>query len=420
MSKRILENYQNAKNVYKELGVDTDKVIEQLRKIPVSLHCWAGDDIVGFEGLGDVASQNVVTGSYPYRATNGEELRSDIDKAFYFSPLKHKVNLHSMYAERQNPRNDLNVEDFRNWIDWAKEKGYGLDFNASFFTHPMMDGDFSAASPKKEVRDYWIQSGINSRKIAVAIGKELNQKCWNNFWFPDGLKDVPANRLKYRQLLTESLDEMMKEPYSTEDQKYACDVLEGKLFGIGTEAFVVGSHDFYYGYALTRNCGITMDTGHYHPNESVADKVSAIAPFVSNLMLHVSRGIGWDSDHTVIQDDHLFDLMRELKRGNWFDKVAIGLDFFDASINRIAGWAIGLRATAKAILTALLEPTHLLEKAEDEGDFTQRLFLMEEFKNLPINAVWEYVLHQNNIPVSLSAISDIKNYEKNILSKNRK
>ena len=412
----VLKSYEAAKAVFADLGVDTDAALEAFEKIPMSLHCWQGDDVRGLEGLGDVESQNLVTGSYPGAARTGDELRSDIDMAFSLSPLKHKVNLHSMYAERRNPRNDLTVEDFRNWIDWAKEKGYGLDFNASFFTHPMMNNGFSLASLDKGTRDYWIEAGIDSREISLAMGKEIGQKCYNNIWIPDGLKDIPANRFRYRQYLTDSLDKIMAVPYSDEDKKYACDVLEGKLFGIGVESFTVGSHEFYLGYAATHGCGVTMDTGHYRPAESCIDKISAIRPFVSDLLLHISRGVHWDSDHVLIQGDDLSGLMLELKRGNLFDSVGMGLDYFDASINRVAAWAIGLRAAAKAILGALLEPTSYLDKAELDGDFTSRLMLMDEWKNLPVNAVWDYLLMKKNIPAGTAALAAVKDYEKNVQS----
>lgn len=417
MKQTILEQYEHAKKVYESYGVNTDEILKIFKTIPVSLHCWNGDDIKGFEGLGKVESQNVVTGSYPYAARTGDELRADIDFAFKLSPLKHKVNIHSMYAERQHPRNDLNIEDFRLWVDWAKQNGYGIDFNTSFFTHHMMNDGFSLACLDEKTRNYWIKAGKDSREISLAIGKELNQKCYNNFWIPDGLKDIPANRLKYREILKDSLDQIFSRKYTEEEQHYAADVLEGKLFGIGSESFVVGSHDFYLAYALKNDLGVTMDTGHYHPNESVADKISAVRPFIKDLMLHVSRGIHWDSDHVVIQDDKLQAIMTEIKRGDYFDKIAIGLDFFDATINRVAAWAIGLRATAKAILTSLLEPTAILEEAERTGNFTKRLFLMEEFKNLPINAVWEYLLASQGLPIGDEAIQAIETYEKEELSK---
>ncbi len=411
---QIQKNYENARQEYAAYGVDTDAALAAFDAIPVSLHCWQGDDVRGLEDLGSVESQNLVTGSYPYAARTGDELRGDIDMAFSLSPLRHKVNLHSMYAERHNPRNDLTVEDFRNWIDWAKERGYGLDFNASFFTHPMMNHGFSLASLDKGTRDYWIEAGIDSREISLAIGRELGQKCYNNIWIPDGLKDLPANRFRYRELLTDSLDKIMAKPYSDDDRRYACDVLEGKLFGIGTESFTVGSHEYYLAYAIKNGCGVCMDTGHYHPTETVVDKLSAVRPFISDLLLHVSRGIRWDSDHVLIQGDDLSNLMNEMKRGNLYHSVGIGLDYFDASINRVAAWAIGLRAAAKAILASLLEPTHLIDRAELDGDFTARLMLMDEFKNLPVNAVWEYLLASRGIAIGADALRQIKEYEKNV------
>lgn len=409
----ILRNYDHAKSVYKDFGVDTDKAIEKFKSIPISLHCWQGDDVKGFEDLGDVASQNVVTGSYPGAARNGDELRADIEKAFSMSPAKHRVNLHSIYAEprKPTPRNELTVDDFDKWIEWAKEKDYGLDFNVSFFTHPMMVDGFSLASRKKEVRDYWVKAGIGGREISYEIGKRLGTPCYNNIWIPDGLKDIPANRLAYRKNLIESLDRIFEKKL---DREYVRDVLEGKLFGIGIESFTVGSHEFYLAYAVKNGVGVCLDTGHYHPTETVVDKISAVAPFVDDVLLHVSRGIRWDSDHVLIQNDELDALMLEIKRGEFFDKIAIGLDFFDASINRVAAWVIGLRSAGKAILKSLLEPTHLVEEAEASGDFTSRLALMEEFKNLPFNAVWDYVCHITGTYVGSTWLDEVKAYESSL------
>ena len=414
MDAAILAAYEAAKKVYAAYDVDTDQVLEEFEKIPVSLQCWAGDDVKGFEGLGPVVSEHVVTGAYPYAARNGDELRSDIDEAFSLSPLTHKVNLHSMYAEHHHPRNDLTIEDFREWIDWAKKKGYGVDFNVSFFTHPMMKDGMSVACLDPEVRAYWIKAGIDGRKISAAIGKEFGQVCYNNLWFPDGLKDIPANRKKYRELLEDSLNQIFAEPYTEDEKPYVKDVLEGKWFGIGTESFVVGSHEFYIGYAATHHVGVTLDTGHFRPTEDVADKVSAIYPFVNGMMLHVSRGIHWDSDHVVIEDDGLTNMMNELKRGGYFGKVAIGLDYFDATINRVYGWVIGLRAAAKAILNALLEPTAILQDAEEKGDFGDRLLYMEEFHNLPRNDVWNYLLAKKGILSGKDMEQELKRYENEV------
>ncbi len=412
----IAYNYDKAKATYKAFGVDTDRMMDEFRTIPISLHNWQGDDVKGFERLGDVTSQNLVTGNYFGAARNGDEMRMDIEKAFSYSPCKHRVNLHSMYAETEKPkeRNEVGPEDFRKWIDWAKNRGYGLDFNASFFTHPMMVDGFSLASRRKDVRDYWIKAGKGAREIAEAMGRELGTPCINNIWVPDGTKDLPANRLLYREYLKDSLDQIFEVNHN---RTYMRDVLEGKLFGIGVESFTVGSHEFYLAYAAKNGIGVCMDTGHYHPTESVVDKLSSVALLVDDVLLHVSRGIRWDSDHVVIQSDDLSQLMQELKRGGFFNKINIGLDYFDASINRVAAWAIGLRAAGKAMLSALLEPTDLLEKAEATGDYTLRLALLEEFKNLPVNAVWDYLCLQTGIPVGASWIDDLKKYETDIQSK---
>lgn len=414
---QILKDYESAKAVYRDWGVDTDKALEDFSQISMSLHCWQGDDVRGFEDLPAVESQNLVTGSYPGAARNGDELRRDIETAFSLSPLKPRVNLHSMYAEKRRPRNDLTIDDFSNWVAWAKEKGYGLDFNASFFTHPMMNNGFSLACLDKSTRDYWIEAGIDSREISAAIGKALNDKCYNNIWIPDGLKDIPANRFRYRELLADSLDKIFAKKYTAEEEQHAADVLEGKLFAIGVESFTVGSHEFYEGYAVKNGVGVCLDTGHFHPTESVADKLSAYTPFVKDVLLHISRGIRWDSDHAVIQNDEIYGIMQEMRRGKLYGRVPMGLDYFDASINRVAAWVIGLRAAAKAILCSLLEPFHLIDKAELEGDFTARLALMDEFKNLPANAVWNYLLMSRNIPIGRAALTAVKDYEKNVLSK---
>lgn len=419
MDEKILERYLLAKKAYARFGVDTDRVLNDFQRIPVSLQCWAGDDVRGFEGLGPVKSENLVTGAYPFQARNGEELRSDIEEAFSFSPLCHKVNLHSMYAEHHHPRNDLTIEDFREWVDWAKKKGYGLDFNASFFTHPAMKEGMSCASLDKATRDYWVKAGLDSRRIAVAMGKELHQRCYNNFWFPDGSKDLPVNRKLYRELLKDSLDQIFAIPYSKEEAKYACDVLEGKWFGIGTEAFVVGSHEFYIAYAAANHLGVCLDSGHFRPTEDVSDKISSIYPFVNGMMLHVSRGIHWDSDHVVIEDDGLQGLMNELKRGDYYGKVAIGLDYFDATINRVLGWVVGLRSTAKSILLALLEPTAFLQEKEKNGEFGERLLGIEECHNLPYNAVWDYLLASKGIPSGEAVFEGLRKYEKEVQSMRR-
>lgn len=416
---QVAKNYDAAKKVYAAYGVNTDAVLEAYRQVPISLHCWQGDDVTGFEKMGDVTSQNLVTGNYPGRARTADELRGDIDTVFSLAPGGYKVNLHSMYAEPgTTDRNKVTAEDFRNWITWAKKNGFGLDFNASFFTHPEMNNGFSLASLNKKTRDYWIEAGKGARAISNDMGKELNQICVNNIWIPDGLKDLPANRFKYRSYLEDALDEILEKPYSKE---YTRDVLEGKLFAIGVETFTVGSHEFYLGYAAKKGIGVCMDTGHYHPTESIVDKISSVYRFVDTLLLHISRGIRWDSDHVLIQGDDLTGIMQEVKRGGLYkgNKLFMGLDYFDASINRVAAWVIGMRAAGKSLLTALLEPSELLFKAEEDGDFTLRLALTDEFKNLPANAVWDYACLTQNKPVGTEWIDALKAYETNVMLKRK-
>lgn len=411
---KIIKAYEAAKAVYADFGVDTDAVIERFSKVKISLHCWQGDDIRGFEETA-FESENVVTGNFPYAARNPEELRADIDKVFSLSPSSHKLNLHSVYAENAKcGRDELAPEHFSNWIEWAKERGVGLDYNPSYFAHPMMDNGMSLASPKKEVRDFWIRHGKSSRVIAEAMGKALGEKCVVNHWIPDGLKDNPADRLYFRELLTQSMDEIFSVKH---DRRYIADCLEGKLFGIGTECFVVGSYDYYLAYALKNNLGICLDSGHYHPTESIADKFSALKPFVNDILLHISRGVRWDSDHVVTYDDTLNSIMTEANRAGMLEKLYIGLDYFDASINRIFAWAVGLRNADRAMLNAMLEPVDMLKKAEKDGDYGLRLALSEEAKALPSTAVWEYLCLIKGVPVGKQWLDEVKAYEKSVLSK---
>ena len=414
---QILRAYEDAKKVYAAYGVDTDAAIEILKTIPITLHNWQGDDVVGFEKHEGVHSENLVTGNYPGRARNGDEMRMDIDTAFSFSPTKPRVNLHSMYGEPgTTERNLQTTEDFRGWIDWAKSRGYALDFNVSFFTHPRMLDGCSLASPDKATREYWIKAGKSGRAIANDIGRELGEVCINNIWVPDGTKDIPADRFAYRQRLADSLDEILSVSY---DKANVRDVLEGKLFGIGTECFTVGSHEFYIAYAATHGIGVCMDTGHYHPTESIVDKISSVYPYIDTLLLHISRGVRWDSDHVLLQGDDLSAIMQQVVRGHLYDsgKVFMGLDYFDATVNRVAAWAIGLRAAGKALLDALIEPYPLLQKAEIDGDLTARLALLDEFRNLPSNAVWDYLCYTRGVPVGTEWIDQLKAYEANVQSK---
>ena len=410
----ILSNYENAKKIYAMYDVDADKVIEKFKSIPIAVHNWQGDDVRGFEGNEGIHSENVVTGNYPGRARNGDEMRQDLEQAFKFSPCRHKLNLHSMYAEPKvkKERNELEAEDFRSWIDWAKKNNIGIDFNVSYFTHPMMKDGCSLASDDENVRQYWIKAGINGRKIANDIGKELGQVCINNTWVPDGTKDMPADRAAYRRRLIDSLDRILETPYDKNNMR---DVFEGKVFGIGTESFVVGSHDFYLAYAVKKGVGITIDTGHYHPTEDVADKITAIYPFVESINLHLTRGIRWDSDHCLIQDDNLRSILLEIKRQDLFNKkVDLGMDFFDATINRVSAWIIGLRALGKTLLEVLLEPSHLLKEAEKKNNLTKRLALMDEFRNLPVNAVWDYLCMTEGKGVGSSWLKEMEKYEQEV------
>lgn len=412
--KNVIKNYELAAERYAAFGVNVDAAIKKFSDVKISLHCWQGDDIRGFEGK-TTKSENVVTGNYPYAARNAAELRADIEKVYSLSPSSHKLNLHSVYAENtRTDRDGYDIADFAGWIDWAKKTGVGLDYNPSFFAHPMMDNGMSLASPKKDVRDFWIRHGQASREIAYGLGKALGETCVCNLWIPDGLKDDPADRLYYRRLLTDSLDKVFEKKY---DKKYLVDTLEGKLFGIGTECFVVGSYDYYLAYAIKNNVGICLDSGHFHPTENIADKFSALADFTDDILLHISRGVRWDSDHVVTYGDMLTSIMTEAKRADMLGRLHIGLDYFDASINRIFAWAIGLRNADRALLTALLEPTELIKKAERDGDFGLRLALSEEAKALPSSAVWDYLCLSRGIPVGEDWINEVKAYEKNVLEK---
>lgn len=412
--KNVIKNYELAKERYAAFGVNVDEALKKFSEVKISLHCWQGDDIRGFEEK-TTKSENVVTGNYPYAARNAAELRADIEKVYSLSPSKHKLNLHSVYAENTHTDRDAyDISAFSGWIDWAKKNMVGLDYNPSFFAHPMMDNGMSLASPKKDVREFWIRHGQSSREIAYGLGKALGETCVCNLWIPDGLKDDPADRLFYRRLLTDSLDKVFEKKY---DKKYLVDTLEGKLFGIGTECFVVGSYDYYLAYALKHNVGICLDSGHFHPTENIADKFSALNDFVDDILLHISRGVRWDSDHVVTYGDMLTSIMTEAKRAGMLGKLHIGLDYFDASVNRIFAWAIGLRNADRALLNALLEPTGLIKKAETDGDFGLRLALSEEAKALPSSAVWDYLCLSRGIPVGEDWINEVKDYEKNVLGK---
>lgn len=416
-AEQLKQAYQVAKERYAAIGVDTDAALKKLQEIKISMHCWQGDDVKGFlSPEGDLTGGIMSTGNYPGAAKNPDQLRQDLEKAFSLIPGQHKLNLHAIYLDTDEKvdLNEIEPKHFEKWVAWAKEQGLGLDFNPTFFSHPMMKDGFTLSHPDKEVRDYWIEHGKRSRKVAEYMGKELGQVCYNNFWVPDGFKDNPVDRLSPRKRLMESLDEIFADHV---DEIYTQDAVESKLFGLGAEAYTVGSHEFYMGYGLTRGKMILLDAGHFHPTEVISNKLSSLALFGKGIMLHVSRPVRWDSDHVVIMDDELQDIAKELVRNDLLDKAVIGLDFFDATINRIAAWVIGTRNTQKALLKALLEPTKDLKDMENAFDFTSRLAYTEELKDFPYADVWNYFCLQNDVPVGLDWLTEVRQYEEEVLSK---
>ncbi|RFU65189.1 L-rhamnose isomerase [Peribacillus glennii] len=417
MNAQTERNYEAAKPLYATHGIDTDKVIEQLKEIKISLHCWQGDDIRGFLNAGHELTGGIsVTGNYPGAARTPEELRQDLEKAFSLIPGKHKLNLHAIYAdtEEQIDLNEIEPRHFSKWVDWAKENNLGLDFNPTCFSHPNSSDGFTLSHPNKQIRDFWIDHCKRARKVGAYFGKETGQPCVTNIWIPDGYKDTPVDRLSPRKRLEESLDEIYKEQI---DPAYNLDAVESKLFGIGSESYVVGSHEFYMGYGITRQKLIGIDVGHFHPTETVSNKLSSISLFSEGMLLHVSRPVRWDSDHVVTLDDELLEIARELVTHNLLEKTHIGLDFFDASINRVAAWVIGARNTMKALLRAFLEPVEKLKGIEISGDLTTRLALREEFKSYPFGAVWDYYCAIQGVPVREEWLEHVKQYEDNVLSK---
>jgi L-rhamnose isomerase len=416
--KQIQNAYRLAKERYAMLGVDTDQALDTLARIPISLHCWQGDDVGGFESPdAELGGGLAATGNYPGKARNADELRSDLDKAYGLIPGTHRLNLHAIYAEtggQKVERNELRPEHFHAWIDWAKDKGHGIDFNPTCFSHPMAESGFTLASYDEGIRSFWIEHCIACRKIGEHIGHELGTPCVTNIWIPDGFKDVPVDRKAPRKLLKSSLDEIFAENI---DRGYNLDAVESKLFGIGSESYVVGSHEFYLGYAITNNILLCLDSGHFHPTEVISDKLSSVLTFLDEVLLHISRGVRWDSDHVVILSDELQAIAQEIVRGDFLHRVHIGLDFFDASINRVAAWVIGTRNALRALLMALLEPIDQLREMEIAGDYTHRLALLEELKGLPFGAVWDYFCLQQGVPVGISFVDEIRAYEEQELSK---
>ncbi|HCE1997815.1 TPA: L-rhamnose isomerase [Vibrio parahaemolyticus] len=416
MSKeQIISAYEQAKSVFEKYGVDTDKALDLLNQTSISMHCWQGDDVRGFESPETALSGGIqATGNHPGAAKTPDQLRADMEKAFSLIPGKKRVNLHAIYidADEYVERDQIKPEHFSRWVEWAKKQDLGLDFNPTLFSHPKADDGLTLSHPDEEIRQFWIEHVKASRKISEYFGRELGTASFMNIWIPDGMKDQPVDRLSPRARLADSLDKALAEKISPEFHK---DAVESKLFGIGAEAFTVGSNEFYLAYAATRGTALCLDAGHFHPTEVISDKISACSLYVNDLQLHVTRPVRWDSDHVVSFDDETQAIMREIVRNNLLDRVAIGLDFFDASINRVAAWVIGTRNAQKALLKALLEPVKQLKAAEASFDYTTRLGLIEETHSLPWAAVWNYHCLQNEVPVGFDWINDVKDYEATIL-----
>ena len=420
MKKAFIEkSYQLAKEQYAALGVDTDNVLEQLDKVNISLHCWQTDDVGGFEKAGAVLGGGGIqaTGNFPGKAKTIEQMRADLDKAMSLLPGKQRLNLHAIYGEfggKLVDRDKIEAKHFQGWIDWAKERGIGLDFNCTCFSHPYADDGFTLSSKNEKIRKFWVEHTKRCRDIGAEMGKQLGTPTVHNIWIPDGSKDTPVDRSTLRKILKKSLDEIFTIEYP---KKYLKDSIESKLFGIGSESMTVGSHDFYLGYAIKNNKLITLDNGHYHPTEQVGDKISAILQYVDEILLHLSRGVRWDSDHVLTLNDELMLIAQEIVRAKAIKRVNVALDFFDASLNRIGAYVIGTRSAQIAFLYAMLEPFDLLVKFENEGKNFERLAFLEMLKTMPFGAVYDYYCMKNNIPVGHDYINEIMKYEKNVLSK---
>lgn len=418
MNRRTLEKaYRLARDRYAELGVDTDRAIRAAARIPVSMHCWQGDDVGGFEGAGAALGDGLaVTGNYPGKARTPDELRSDFEQALALIPGTKRFNLHALYAEfggRKVDRDAIGPGHFARWIDWARDLGIGLDFNQSYFSHPLVQDGCTLSHPEKSVRRFWIEHGIRCREIGAAMGRATGKTCLTNLWIPDGMKDTPADRRGPRERLAESLDAIFARRLNP---RHNVDAVEPKLFGIGSESYVAGSHEFYLGYAVSRGKLLTLDAGHYHPTEGIADKISAVLQFLPEIALHVSRGVRWDSDHVVTLTDDLQAIAQEIVWGGYTERVRIGLDYFDASINRIAAWVIGTRNLQRALLLAFVAPIGKIRAAERAGDNTTRLALLEEAKSLPFGAVWDFYCEREGVPVGEKWLAEVKRHERSVLS----
>jgi L-rhamnose isomerase len=414
---QIEQAYFLAKERYAALGVDTEKVLATLKPVSISLHCWQGDDVGGFENPGgELGGGIAATGNYPGKARNADELRRDLDVVYSLLPGSHRLNLHAIYLESDTKveRNKIEPRHFSAWKDWAKANHHGVDFNPTCFSHTKAADGFTLAHRDEDIRQFWVEHCIASRKIGEYFGKELGTPCVTNIWIPDGYKDSPADRRTPRRLLLESLDMVLADKI---DPRYNLDAVEPKLFGIGSESYVVGSMEFYAAYALSRKILLTLDAGHFHPTETISDKISSMLIYLDQILLHVSRGVRWDSDHVVTFNDDLQAITQEIVRNDALERVHIGLDYFDASINRIAAWTIGARNTLRGLLNALLEPSQMLKQSEISGDFSTRLALQEELKVMPAGAVWDYYCSKENVPVGMDFMKVIKDYENRELVK---
>jgi L-rhamnose isomerase len=418
MTAYLTQEYELAKERYAAFEIDTEAALQALSQISLSMHCWQGDDVAGFESPDTTLGGGLAaTGNYPGKARNADELRQDLDKAYSLIPGQHRLNLHAIYGEFDGtpvPRNEIKPEHFNRWMDWAKENKHGVDFNPSAFSHPLADDGFTLASFDAKKRQFWIDHCIACRHIGAAFGQILDTPAVTNIWIPDGMKDTPVDRLSPRKTLLDALDAVFADEI---DPRYNKDAVECKLFGIGSESYVVGSHEFYMGYAMSRNKILTLDSGHFHPTEVISDKISSMMLYVDELLLHVSRGVRWDSDHVVTFSEELRAVAHEIVAGGFLDRVHIGLDYFDASINRIAAWVIGMRNTQKALLLALLTPTDMLRGWEQAGDFTRRLAFQETWNEMPLGAVWNMFCERNGVPVGFDFIHDIEAYEQAVLAK---
>jgi L-rhamnose isomerase len=418
MSKNIIDAYKIAKEKYAKFSVDTDKVLETLKKIPVSIQCWQGDDIGGFEKEATSISGGIlVTGNFPGKPRNIEEFRKDAEKSFSMIPGKKKFALHAMYGDynwKLKERTDIEISHFKSWVDWAKKNSIGLDFNPTLFAHSFTEDGYTLAASNEKIRKYWVEHVIKSREICNYIGSELREVCFNNIWIPDGSKDITVTRFEHRQNLLKSLDEIFVKKYPEKNMQ---DSLECKLFGIGAESYTPGSLEFYLSYAVLHGLQVTLDTGHFHPTELISDKISAVLPFVKGVQLHLTRGIRWDSDHIPILVEEIIAIMQEIVRADAFQKVSIGLDYFDATMNRIGAWVIGARNIQKALLIALLEPTKLIRKYEEDKNYFARMAMLENLKFMPFADVWNFYCQTQGVAVDDKYIDEVLDYEKEVLRK---